>query len=104
MRGITTVYQLSNAKDSEMYKRFVQGFQNTDCIDPFSERCTLFNKDSFPVAKTTFLFKEQGRQCSYNVTLRRVRVTFAVKKSIKFSECVSVALVSQLARRMRRVI
>jgi hypothetical protein len=43
----------------------------------------------------------------YNVILRRVRVTvFAVRKaiSITYYECVSVALVIQQAKRMRRII
>jgi hypothetical protein len=42
----------------------------------------------------------------YNVTLRRVRVTIvAVEKaiSITYSDCVSVALVIQHAKRMRRI-
>jgi len=52
------------------------------------------------------MFK-QGRQCTYNVTLRRVRATIvAVKKaiSITYSECVSLALGIQHATRMRHII
>jgi hypothetical protein len=51
--------------------------------------------------------KKQDRQCTYNVTLKRVRVTIVVvemQKSIPSSECVSVALVIQHAKRMRRII
>jgi hypothetical protein len=43
----------------------------------------------------------------YNVTLRRVRVTIvAVEKaiSITYSECMSIALVIQHAKRTRRII
>ena len=49
----------------------------------------------------------QDRLCTYNVTLRRVRVTIAaVEKtiSITYSECVFVNLVTQHAKRMRRII
>jgi len=44
--------------------------------------------------------------CTYDVTLRRIRVTrVAVKKiSITYSECVSVALVIQHAMHMCRII
>jgi hypothetical protein len=47
---------------------------------------------------------KQVRQCMYNVTLRRVRIpTIVVKKlSIKYYECVFVALFIQHAKRMRR--
>jgi uncharacterized protein YgbK (DUF1537 family) len=49
---------------------------------------------------------KQERQCTYNVTLRRVRVTIvALKKiSITYSQCVSVALFIQHAMRVRRII
>jgi len=42
----------------------------------------------------------QNRQGTYNVTLKRVRVTIVAVEnqlSITYSECVSVALVTQLA-------
>jgi hypothetical protein len=47
------------------------------------------------------------QECTYDVTLRRVRITIvAVEKtiSIEYFECVSVALVTQHAKRMRRII
>ena len=46
-------------------------------------------------------------QCTYNVTLRRVRLTIvAVEKaiSIAYSQSVSLALVMRHAKRMRRII
>ena len=48
----------------------------------------------------------QHRQCTYNVTLRRVRVTIFLSKSknITYSECiVCVALVNQHITRMSRI-
>jgi hypothetical protein len=51
--------------------------------------------------------RRQNRQCTYNVILARVRVTtVAVEKqlSITYSECVSVALVTQHAKRTHRII
>jgi hypothetical protein len=56
-----------------------------------------------------FVFKvlNKTRNVCINLTFRRVRVTIvAVEKqvSITYSECVSVALVIQHAKRMRRVI
>jgi hypothetical protein len=49
---------------------------------------------------------EQDRQYTYNVTLRRVRVTVVVveKQEVLSILSVSVALVIQCAKRMRRVI
>ena len=47
----------------------------------------------------------QDRQCTYNVTFRRVRVSvrgYAVSSNI-FYVCVCVAVVMQHERRMRRV-
>ena len=48
----------------------------------------------------------QDRQCTYDVTLRRGHVTnFAIdKQSVLHTMCVSVALVIQHVKRMRRVI
>jgi len=51
--------------------------------------------------------RRQEWQCTYNVTLKYVRVsTVAVEraKSITYSEFVSVALVTQHAKRMRHVV
>jgi len=51
--------------------------------------------------------RKKDRQCMYNVTERRVRVTVvAVGKaiSITYSECMSVILVIQQATRMRHVV
>ena len=45
--------------------------------------------------------------CTYNATLRRVSLTIAAMEkqlSITYSECTSVALVIQHAKRMRRII
>jgi hypothetical protein len=50
---------------------------------------------------------EKYRQCTYNVTLRHVRATIvAMEKaiSITFSESVFVALATQYAMRMRRIV
>ena len=50
---------------------------------------------------------DQDRQCTYNLTLGRVRATtVSVEKqlSIAHSECVSVALVIQHATRMHHII
>ena len=50
---------------------------------------------------------EQDRQCTYNVTLRRLRSTiFCSEKaiSITYSECVFVALVTQYAMRMQNIV
>jgi hypothetical protein len=45
------------------------------------------------------------RSVRINVTLRRVRITdVAMESSITYSECVSVTLVIQHAKRMRRII
>jgi hypothetical protein len=44
------------------------------------------------------------RQCTYNVTLRRVRVTIAAVENITYSECVYLALVIQHAMRMRSTV
>jgi hypothetical protein len=52
-------------------------------------------------------YKEQDKQCSINVKLRRVRVTIVKvgkQKKYTYSECVSVALVIEHAKRMRRII
>jgi hypothetical protein len=49
---------------------------------------------------------KQDRQCSYNVTLTRVRVTIVDRGKaigIKYSVCVSVALVIQHAKRIFHV-
>ena len=46
----------------------------------------------------------QGRQSTYNITMRRVRVLIAAVKHITYSECVSVALFIQHVMRMRHVI
>ena len=49
----------------------------------------------------------QDRQCTYNVTLRRNSCNHSCRGkaiSIIYSECVFVALVIQLAKRMRRII
>ena len=51
--------------------------------------------------------KQQDRQYTYNIILRRVHITIVghVKEiSIKYSGCVSVALVVQHARCMHRII
>jgi hypothetical protein len=59
------------------------------------------------VTQTEIAVYSQDRLCRYNVILRHVRVTiFAVEKEISItkSECVSVALVIQHAKRMRRII
>ena len=50
---------------------------------------------------------KQDRQCTYNITLRRVRVTIvAVEKtvSITYSGCVTLALVIRYAVRMRHIV
>jgi len=50
---------------------------------------------------------KQDRQCTDNVTLRRVRATTVVAEkttSITYSECVSVALGIQHAKHMRRIV
>jgi hypothetical protein len=49
--------------------------------------------------------KEQYRQCTYNVTLRRVRATTVTKEiSITYSECVFLALGIQRALGMRCIL
>ena len=45
---------------------------------------------------------EQDRECTYNVIMRRVRVTIIAMKN-QYSECVFVDLVIQHAKRMHRV-
>jgi hypothetical protein len=50
---------------------------------------------------------EQDSHCTHNVTLRRVRVTlvgYGKAISITYFECVSVAVVIQHAKRVRRII
>jgi hypothetical protein len=48
----------------------------------------------------------QGRKCTCNVTLKRVRATiFGVKKQcVTYSECLPVALGTQHGMRMRRIV
>ena len=48
---------------------------------------------------------QQYRHCTYNVTMRRVRATIVVveKQCVTYSECVSVALGTQHAMRMRHI-
>jgi hypothetical protein len=61
--------------------------------------------DRFYISVVTQYLNKRGNG-KYNVTLRRVLVTVgAVKKaiSITYSECVSVALVIQHAKRMRNI-
>ena len=67
---------------------------------------TLSYAHSRPVLKHHKSNSEQDRQCTYDVILRRVRVTsFRVKAiCITYSECVFVAFVIQPAKRMRRII
>jgi len=51
--------------------------------------------------------RTQGSQCTYNVTLRRVRANHCCSgkaMSITYSECGSVALGLQHAKHMRRII
>ena len=50
--------------------------------------------------------KRQAMQCTYNVTLRRLRATVVVvkKRCVTYSKCMSVALVIQHAKRKRRII
>jgi hypothetical protein len=52
-----------------------------------------------------YSIKGRDKHCTYNVTVRRVRVTIIVmEKHITYSECVSVALVIQYAKRMRHIV
>ena len=46
-----------------------------------------------------WLYGEEDRQCTYNVTLRHVLIS-----SITYSECASVVLIIQHAKRMRRIV
>jgi hypothetical protein len=51
------------------------------------------------------VFDKQDRQCTYNVTLRILRVTIvAVEMIITYSECISIVLVTQHAMRMRCIV
>jgi hypothetical protein len=51
------------------------------------------------------LFDKLNRQCAYNVTLRRPRITIVtVESNITHSKCVSVALIVEHAMRMRRIV
>jgi hypothetical protein len=48
---------------------------------------------------------QQERQCTYNATLRHIRVpNVSAESSITHSECVSVALRIQHAKHTRRII
>jgi hypothetical protein len=70
-------------------------------------RCCMKSGHQSLQTKDTLYIDQQGQQCTYNVTFRRVRVTiFVVEKavSIPYPECVFVALVIQHAKRMRLII
>ena len=52
-----------------------------------------------------YSIKGRDRQCTHNVTVRRVRVTIvAMEERITYSECVSVALVIRYAKLMRHIV
>ena len=53
------------------------------------------------------LYLQKDTQCTYNVTFRRVPETIFLKEktiSVTYSECVSIALVIQYAKRVRHVV
>jgi hypothetical protein len=52
-----------------------------------------------------YSIKGRDRQCTHNIRVRRVHVTIvAIEDRITYSECVSVALVIQYAKRMRHIV
>ena len=52
----------------------------------------------------TLLYIQQDRQCTYKVTLRRVRATIVAVEKKYYSECAFVALGTQHAMRMRHIV
>jgi hypothetical protein len=65
----------------------------------------LHHADTSRIYAHCYLYSKQDRQCTYNVRLRRVRVTIVavVKQYVTYSECVSAALAIQHGKHMHHV-
>jgi len=98
------VGMVTNCPDTKKVGNFLTSWATAS----FSRKTLLHEvRPLIAPTKDTLYIQLQGQQCTYNLTLRRVRVTiFAVDKavSIPYSECVFAALGIQHAKLMRLII